>query len=130
MKERVNNLAEQKSLRRKLRRNSTPEEVALWGLLKGKQICQCQFRRQFSVGPYILDFYCPEAKLCIELDGLMHSAEENVKHDEKRDAYMFSQGIEVLRIDNDAIWKCSDVVVATIEDKLKNKLHINKQFPL
>ena len=122
-KQRTNNLAEQKPLRRKLRRNSTPEEIALWSVLKGKQICDCQFRRQFSVGPYILDFYCPEAKLCVELDGLMHSAEESKKHDQTRDAYLSAQGIEVLRVDNKALWNCSDMVVATIEDKLKNKLH-------
>ena len=122
-KQRTNNLAEQKPLRRKLRRNSTPEEIALWSVLKGKQICDCQFRRQFSVGPYILDFYCPEAKLCVELDGLMHSAEENKKHDQTRDAYLSAHGIEVLRVDNKALWNCSDMVVATIEDKLKNKLH-------
>lgn len=128
-KERIYNLAEHKLLRRRLRHKSTPEEIALWGVLKGKQICGCQFRRQFSVGPYILDFYCPEAKLCVELDGLMHHEENNAKHDKRRDAYLFSQGIEVLRVDNGALWSCSDLVVATIEDKLKTKLK-NKEFPL
>ncbi|MBO5693401.1 MAG: DUF559 domain-containing protein [Tidjanibacter sp.] len=119
---RKNNLAEQKQLRRTLRRKSTPEEIALWGLLKGKQICDCQFRRQFSVGVYVLDFYCPRAKLCIEIDGTEHLSEENLLHDRIRDNYLKSQGIEVLRIDNRAIWSLSDVVIKTIEETTRQRL--------
>jgi very-short-patch-repair endonuclease len=120
---RKNNLAEQKQLRRKLRRKSTPEEIALWGLLKGKQICDCQFRRQFSVGAYILDFYCPKAKLCVEIDGIQHLSEENLMHDRIRDNYLESQGIKVLRIENTAIWSLSDVVINTIEETIKQRLN-------
>lgn len=119
---RKTNLVEHKELRRKLRHKSTPEEIALWGMLKGRQMCGCQFRRQFSVGAYILDFYCPAVKLCVEVDGIQHQAEENLRHDSKRDAYLSSLGIEVLRIENNAIWNCSDVVVATIENSIKQRL--------
>lgn len=94
----------------------------MWGMLKGRQICGCQFRRQFSVGAYILDFYCPAVKLCVEVDGIQHQAEESLRHDSKRDAYLSSLGIEVLRIENNAIWNCSDVVVATIENSIKQRL--------
>ena len=124
---RKNNLAEQKPLRRKLRHKSTPEEIALWGMLKNKQICGCQFRRQFSVGAYILDFYCPCAKLCVEVDGIQHIAEENLLHDSIRDKYLASQGIKVLRIENTAIWTCSDMVVNTIADAVKRRMEL---FPL
>ncbi|MBR5830237.1 MAG: DUF559 domain-containing protein [Tidjanibacter sp.] len=120
--ERINNLVEQKDLRRKLRRKSTPEEIALWKVLKGKQVAGCQFRRQFSVGVYVLDFYCPKAKLCVEVDGMMHHSEENQKHDKARDAFLATRGIEVLRVDNQALWSCSDLVVATIQDRLKVRL--------
>lgn len=126
MKQRVKNLDAQKDIRRKLRRKSTPEEIALWQMLKGRQVAGCQFRRQFSVGVYILDFYCPEEKLGVEVDGLMHSAEENKRHDEVRDAYLKSYGIEVLRVENRAIWNCSDMVVATIEDMLKSRIKDKK----
>lgn len=98
----------------------------MWGMLKGKQICGCQFRRQFSIGAYILDFYCPSAKLCIEVDGIQHLSEENLLHDSIRDKYLVSQGIEVLRIENRAIGTCSDMVVNTIEDAVKRRI---EQFP-
>ena len=119
---RKNNQPEQQVLRRKLRRVSTPEEVALWQMVKGKQICGLQFRRQFSVGPYILDFYCPRAKLCVELDGIHHHSEEESEYDTRRDAYLESCGIEVLRIDNVAVWTCSDVVVGAITELVERRL--------
>lgn len=95
----------------------------MWGLLKGKQICDCQFRRQFSVGAYVLDFYCPRAKLCVEIDGIQHLSEENLMHDRIRDNYLESQGIKVLRIENTAIWSLSDVVINTIEETIKQRLN-------
>ncbi|WP_143525188.1 endonuclease domain-containing protein, partial [Labilibacter marinus] len=55
--------------RKQLRNNSTPAECELWNYLKGKKVCRLKFRRQYSVGKYVLDFYCPELKLAIELDG-------------------------------------------------------------
>jgi len=67
--EHVMNTRDMKSLRRNLRTNGTPAEGALWRHLRAKQVGGLQFRRQFSVGPHILDFYCPALRLAIELDG-------------------------------------------------------------
>jgi very-short-patch-repair endonuclease len=66
------NRPELKEVRKKLRNQATPAEAALWKLLSGKKCGGLKFRRQHSVGPYILDFYCPEAKLAIEVDGNAH----------------------------------------------------------
>ena len=61
------NLKEQKTIRRTLQTHGTPAEAMLWKMLKGRQMDGAKFRRQFSIGPYILDFYCPECRICIEL---------------------------------------------------------------
>ena len=61
-----------KYIRKDLRSNGTPAEAKLWSLIKNRQVENLKFRRQFSIGNYILDFYCPELKLCIELDGDYH----------------------------------------------------------
>ena len=58
--------------RKELRRNLTPEEAVLWTLLKAKRLDGSKWRKQHPIGNYILDFYCPEAKLCVELDGNKH----------------------------------------------------------
>ena len=121
-KARVTNLVSQADMRRKLRHTATPEEVAFWSLVKSKQICGVQFRRQFSVGPYVLDFYCPRVKLCVELDGIHHYSEEEVIHDKRRTDFLATLGIEVIRIDNTAIWTCSDMVVSTIKDVVQRRL--------
>ena len=63
------NTKDQTLLRRELRNEGTAAEAVLWLLLKGKQLDGMRWRRQFGVGPYILDFYCPQLRLCIELDG-------------------------------------------------------------
>ena len=69
MTEHKKNQTEMKYFRRQLRKNSTPAECTLWKLLKGKHIDGMSFRRQYSVDRYIIDFYCPQLKLGIELDG-------------------------------------------------------------
>ena len=66
---RPNNIKEQTTQRQELRNKGTAAEATLWHGLKGRQIEGMRWRRQFGVGPYILDFYCPQLHLCIELDG-------------------------------------------------------------
>ena len=117
-KKRIFNLSEQKELRRKLRRKSTHEEVILWTLLKGRQVNGYKFRRQFSVGPYVMDFYCPEAKLCVELDGRHHHDDRVKPHDSRRDSFLTAEGIEVLRIDNCVVRNSPDLAVMAIAERL------------
>ena len=82
------NLKDQKTLRQSLRNNATATEAILWKALKGKQIDGLKFRRQFGLGPYVLDFYCPEIRLCIELDGDIHNSYEQALYDEIRTRYI------------------------------------------
>ena len=83
---------------RKLRKNMTQEERNLW--YRFLKTYPCQFRRQKQFGRYIVDFYCAQAELVIELDGSQHYDEENAKYDQERTEYLKSLGLEVIRISN------------------------------
>jgi very-short-patch-repair endonuclease len=82
------NQKDQKLLHQTLRNNATAPEAILWRILKGKQIEGLKFKRQFGLGPYVLDFYCPEIKLCIELDGDVHKTHEQALYDEIRSRFI------------------------------------------
>lgn len=115
MKERRKNRTEELAERRSLRTNGTMEEAMMWKVLKNRQVSGVRFRRQFSVGAYILDFYCPELKLCIEIDGAGHYSNEGLRHDYVRDKYLSELGIRVLRFENRAVLKMQPVILAEIE---------------
>ena len=78
---------------RKLRKNMTNAERNLWSKIRMKQINSYQFYRQRIIGDYIVDFFCPRAKLVIEVDGSQHYSDEMVEADRKRDDYLKNQGI-------------------------------------
>lgn len=88
-----------KHYRKDLRNNLTHAEVILWKHLKGSQLGK-KFRRQHSVGNYIIDFYCATERVAIELDGQHHYTEEGLKYDELRTKYLNSLNIRVLRFEN------------------------------
>ena len=102
-----------------LRRNSTDAEKKLWRRLRTRQLADCKFRRQRSYGPYILDFYCAEAKLAIELDGDPHGMPGRVERDVRRDAFLRGQGLTVLRFWNFQAMQEFDGVLETIFRTLK-----------
>ena len=89
---------------RSLRRGQTDAEAALWRLLRGRGLDVFKFRRQHPVGPYVLDFFCAERHLAIELDGAGHTETCQVQHDQRRDEYLRRAGIRVLRYWNDQLW--------------------------
>ena len=101
-----------REMRKNLRSNATPAEAALWRVLKGRGAGGYKFRRQQGIGPYVLDFYCPELRLCVELDGASH--DYKYEYDERRTAYLRQQGIRVLRFENEQVWKAVDRIVAQI----------------
>jgi very-short-patch-repair endonuclease len=82
---------------RRLRRQLTPPEALLWKLLQGSP-CGLRFRRQYAIGPYVADFYCPSAKLVIEIDGQVHNFEHQAKHDGLRDEIIRESGVQIYRI--------------------------------
>ena len=83
---------------RELRSSMTPSENVLWQALKGRQLDGLRFRAQHPVGRFILDFYCPEHKLVIEVDGDIH--ETNPERDKERSAYLAAFGYKVVRLHN------------------------------
>ena len=86
--------------RRKLRKQMTAAEVALWLMIKNKQLNGQRFLRQYSIGHYVVDFYCPKYKLAIELGGEGHFTDEGESYDAKRTEYLNSLGVRVLRFEN------------------------------
>ncbi len=104
----LNNLPYLKTFRKELRNNLTPAEAKLWTLLKGKQMNGRKFRRQHSFANYILDFYCPEERLAIELDGQGHFEAAQAEYDKERVLFLETFGIRVLRFENKWVWDNPD----------------------
>jgi very-short-patch-repair endonuclease len=82
---------------RQQRRSMSPPEVRLWALLRRSPL-GIRFRRQHAIGPYVADFYCPAAKLVIEIDGLVHDFTGPAARDEARNDYMRALGLDLIRI--------------------------------
>ncbi|MAG11528.1 MAG: hypothetical protein CMI52_01840 [Parcubacteria group bacterium] len=94
------NQKNQKEFRKTLRKNMPPAELALWKKLKNKQFLGLKFRRQHGVGPFVLDFYCPQLTCAIELDGESHFEKGEQERDAARDAFLKRHKITVIRILN------------------------------
>ena len=83
---------------RDLRRTMTLPEVLLWQQIRGRRLDGIRFRRQHPIGPHILDFFCEDARLAVEVDGESHSQAEAVEHDNRRTEWLNARGISVVRI--------------------------------
>jgi len=94
----------------------TDAEAMLWKFLRSRRIGGAKFRRQYPLGRYILDFYCVEQQLCVELDGGQHGTA--VAYDERRDAWLNAQGVRVLRFWNNQMLTETEVVVEAIYREL------------
>ena len=103
-----------KPRRQELRVRQTIEESLLWERLRDRQINNFKFYRQYSVGPYILDFYCSKARLAVELDGHHHESAEYQKYDEERSDYLAEEDIRVVRFKNEEVLKNADGVISKI----------------
>jgi very-short-patch-repair endonuclease len=103
---------------RRLRQSLTGPEVGLWVCLRRRQLGGFRFRRQHPVGPYILDFYCAEARLAVEIDGAAHAHPDQVRHDARRDEWLVARGIRTLRLPSS--WtKSPGAVLGTILEELR-----------
>jgi len=102
--------------RRELRQNQTEAERIFWNRIRDGRFFGLKFKRQYGLGSYILDFYCREKKLAIELDGSQHI--ENVDYDNERTKYLNSFGIAVLRFWNNDVMRDMDAVLESIRIKL------------
>ncbi len=108
------NRRRQTETRRHLRREATPAEVALWTRLRRRQLGGRRFRRQFGVGPYVLDFYCPAERLAVELDGSVHDDPSARAYDAERTRHLNAVGIRVIRFENDAVRQDAETVLDAI----------------
>jgi len=104
-----------KSLARELRNDSTKSETILWNYLKGKQMSGYDFHRQKPIDNYILDFFCHELMLGIELDGISHIHEDVFINDQKKEQKMNELGISVLRFNDEEVYDEIDNVLRSIE---------------
>lgn len=109
-----------KPIARSLRTNMTKGEELLWSRLRRKQLRGVQFYRQRPIGSYIVDFYAPESKLVVEVDGLHHLSSTHRQNDAERDLYLESAGLQVLRFDNIQILQELDAVVDAILQALRD----------
>ena len=118
--DKLNNLSYLKEQRKALRNESTPAEIALWQMLKGKNTGY-KFRRQHSIGNYILDFYCSAVHLAVELDGDVHNSFEAEEYDEKRTQYLYNtEKIRVLRFENKDVFDNPTGVLREITEAIQN----------
>ena len=107
-----------KERRRELRRNQTDAEKLLWKRLRDKRFYGLKFFRQYSVGPYVVDFCCPSLKFAIELDGGQHSGQEQKEYDTNRTEHLKLHDIEVMRFWNNDVIQNIEGVLERIAERL------------
>ena len=106
--------AKLKPLARQMRHDPTPAENALWQRLRNRQINNLKFRRQHSIDRFIVDFYCADAQLVIEVDGSVH--DYTPEEDAIRQEFLETMGLRVLRFQNDSVLRNIGAVIAAIQD--------------
>ena len=94
-----------------MRSNATDAESFMWQLLRAKRFMNFKFRRQHVIEPYIVDFYCHEFGLVIELDGGQHGTDDVIEYDEVRTKFLEALGLKVVRYWNHDVLKNTDVVL-------------------
>jgi len=114
-----------KEKRRQLR-NSMPEtEAILWSRLQRKTLRGYKFRRQYGIGRYVVDFYCPKLKLAIEIDGDSHFTDQAQEYDREREAYIQSLGLKVIRFTNLEVRNNLNQVLQVIEGFMTPPFSLN-----
>ena len=116
------NQTTQKSLRQTLRNEASPAEGILWSCLMGRKFHGLKFRRQYGIGAYVVDFYCPEARLVVEVDGQSHFEPGEEERDLARTKYIESKGILVVRVANGDVYGDMEKVLGRIEAALPRKI--------
>ena len=113
----VNNLPELRTFRTKLRKKMTPAEAAFWKIVRNSNLGGRKFRRQHSVGKYVLDFYCPAELLGVELDGEGHYNAFREIRDAERKRFLRYFGIKVIRFENKMVFEETAWVVERIRSE-------------
>ncbi len=110
----------QKTKRQRLRHNMPKAEKILWERIRRRQIANCQFRRQYSVDRFVLDFYSPEIKLAIEVDGPTHGLPGAKEYDAMRQTLIESAGISFLRVTNRQVYHQLDRILTVLEKRIQD----------
>ena len=113
----THNLTSSTGTRKRLRKNLTPAEALLWTNLKNSQLKGKKFRRQHSIGPFV-DFYCPECRVAVELDGDGHMTETGAEADQARTEFLKRFNVTVIRIENREVFDDLERVLETIRQSL------------
>ena len=109
-----------KEIRKTLRKRATETEKILWRHLKQKKFCGIRFKRQYSVGSYVLDFYCPKFRLAIEIDGGYHLKKDVQQYDKIRQENIENVGIKFVRFSNEETLNNIENVLQKIEENLNS----------
>ena len=115
MKKRIHNFKYLEERRKELRSKLTPAEVFLWKCIQKKKLEGRKFRRQHSIQNYIVDFYCAEEKLIIELDGQVHFNVVQEEYDLERTSELESLGFKLIRFENKQVFEETVLVIETIK---------------
>jgi very-short-patch-repair endonuclease len=121
MSDRYSNRPDLKAVRQDLRNRATKAERVLWHALKDRGAGGLKFRRQHSINQFVLDFYCPEEKLAVEVDGGVHHDPLRAAYDLKRDAALARLGIQVLRVPNAAVFADPEMVAVIISNFARSR---------
>ncbi len=117
----IYNISRQKHKRRSLRKESTEAEKIMWKKLRNRKLDGIKFRRQYGIGHYIADFCCPEKKLIIELDGGVHTEDEQIYYDEERSQGIEELGFKVLRFWNNEVNNNIGNVLQKIKEEVEKR---------
>jgi very-short-patch-repair endonuclease len=112
------NKGSERNKRRSLRSNMPKAEALVWARLRDRQVEGLKFRRQYSVGAFVLDFYCPELKLAVEIDGLSHRRDGAPEYDADRQLFLEGTGISVVRVTNERVYQNLDAAIRVIVDAI------------
>ena len=110
----IHTLPQLQMFRTELRSNLTPAEARMWSILKNSKLDGRKFRRQHSVGHYILDFFCSSEKLAVELDGTRHFSGSGMEYDRERRLFLEHFGINVIRFENKNVFDDEEWVLDRI----------------
>jgi very-short-patch-repair endonuclease len=117
----LRNIPQYKARRRELRNDPTAAEAILWKHLQKGQLLGRKFRRQYSIGRYIVDFLCTECDLAIELDGAPHFGDLGEEYEAQRAAFLEALGFEVIRFENRIVAQNIEAVLETIREAIRNR---------
>jgi very-short-patch-repair endonuclease len=118
-------LSDQLEKARKLRKSVTTAEERAWWLLRNRRLMGLKFRRQHPIGKFVVDFYCSQSRLAVELDGSVHAQPSQARKDAGKNAYLKRLGIRVLRLPNGMVVEDPDSFLRKVREAAMDSLLSN-----